>query len=336
MAEQRPAADYLGDAGAHGIYEALPEDTSMPESVVYTTRLPGDDQAELSAEEVEHFKREGFIVKHGLINEEVRMAAIVDYIWEHIPANVMDRNDPATWSDGPEERLSPEDGARLGPFKGSAWKIRSPEQFGTEPSLLDLTARHPNVLRVVRQFIGEPLRATRRARGIYAVFPKPAERQQRLGVHADLVPSHITAMVMLADVPPRSGGFTVWPGTHRAFHPFWNTEHGAQMDDEKQLAGFVETRNRLVQDVVPVECSGKAGDVVFWHPRLLHSPGINYSVETTPNVRFVVPCDFQRDGYTYFDDDTYGPGAKHQWWIDTRNYREDKPPEDDMWGDWAI
>lgn len=334
--DQKPAANFLGNSTTHGIYRALPDDIVIQEPEIYTTRLKGDDTADLSPDEIAHFKDQGFIVKRGLVDERSELRDLIDYIWEHIPQNVMERNDPASWSNGPEDRLDAEDGARLGPFSNSAWKIRSPEQFGTEPALLKLTAQHPGILAVVRQFIGGAVRPSNRARGVYAIFPKPAERHTRLGVHADIVSSHVTAMVLLADVPPRSGGFTIWPGTHHALHPFWNTEHGSQMDDASKIDAFIEARDRLVRETVPVECSGKAGDVVFWHPRLLHSAGINHSVANSPIVRFVAPCDFQRDGSSCFDDDIFGPGKTHQWWIDTRNYREDEPPGEDIWRDWAI
>lgn len=87
-----------------------------------------------------------------------------------------------------------------------------------------------------------------------------------------------------------------------------------------------------------MEFTGDAGDVVFWHPRTLHSAGVNYSADgNRPGVRLVVPCDYQRDGMTYFDDEEYGPGEKYQWWVDTRNYREDVPTTaDNIFSGWAI
>ena len=54
-------------------------------------------------------------------------------------------------------------------------------------------------------------------------------------------------------------------------------------------------------------------------------------------MRLIVPCDFERAGLTYFDDDEYGPGEKFQWWVDTRNFREDVPAtEDNIWHNWAV
>ena len=34
---------------------------------------------------------------------------------------------------------------------------------------------------------------------------------------------------------------------------------------------------------------------------------------------------------------TLVPGTTHQWWVDTRHFREDpKPTPTNMWDDWAI
>ncbi len=70
----------------------------------------------------------------------------------------------------------------------------------------------------------------------------------------------------------------------------------------------------------------------------MHSAGINRSADrAAPRVRVIVPCDYERADRTHFDDMDFGPGARYQWWIDTRNFVEDvAPTEDNMWRDWAI
>jgi hypothetical protein len=87
-----------------------------------------------------------------------------------------------------------------------------------------------------------------------------------------------------------------------------------------------------------VEFIGSAGDVIFWHPRAIHSAGINRSAEHgDPLVRVIIPCDFQLDGLAYVDDEKFGPSEDYQWWIDTRNFEEDMPPNStNIWDDWAI
>ena len=45
---------------------------------------------------------------------------------------------------------------------------------------------------------------------------------------------------------------------------------------------------RLNEQVTPVECSGQAGDIVFWHHRTAHMAGHNY----TSVMRQAVLADF--------------------------------------------
>ena len=101
---------------------------------------------------------------------------------------------------------------------------------------------------------------------------------------------------------------------------------------------FLTAREQILRDTMPVEFNGKPGDVIFWHPRALHSAGLSHSADNgSPAVRVIIPCDYQIAGRDYFDDEDYGPGADYQWWIDTRNFASDvAPSENNIWDDWGI
>ncbi len=50
-----------------------------------------------------------------------------------------------------------------------------------------------------------------------------------------------------------------------------------------------------------------------------------------------MPVDYQRADHTCYDDLAFGPGPKYQWWLDTRNFREDVPPTPhNLWHDWVF
>ena len=292
----------------------------------------------LNRGEIEHFKKRGFIVKRGLIDDADVFRQVADHLWAHVPRGQMRRDEPDSWH-LPEGAWTDADVARVGRLMHANWKMRSPGPagIGTEAFLVDAIANHPNVIAVARAFLGAPIRPARRVRGIYAVFPKPPSAPGRLGPHADYMAAQLSAMVLAGDIPPRCGGFTLWPGSHHLLHPHWDTLHGGVMSAEKG-EGFRLARDEVLRDITPVEFSGSAGDVVFWHPRTLHSAGVNYSADgPSPMVRLAVPCDYERAGLTYFDDDEYGPGEKFQWWVDTRNFREDVPATaDNIWHNWAV
>ena len=141
-------------------------------------------------------------------------------------------------------------------------------------------------------------------------------------------------MVLVDEFGPACGGFMFWPGSHTSLHPSWQTVHGSGMDVE-QPEPFRAAKEQTLRETIPLEFTGSAGDVIFWHPRALHSAGINRSAELgAPMVRPIIPCDFQRDGLTSVDDPDFGPGEAFQLWIDTRNVAEDLPATpNNMWDD---
>ena len=305
--------------------------------VVFDQEFANSRNSSLAGEEIAFFKRQGFIVKRGLISEASKFNEIVDYVWNTVPDGIIRRDVPATWMDNPNEKWTPEHNQIYGPFHGANWKFRSPHGYGTEPFILEVTAQHPKVNDVVRSMIGHPVRKPTRVRGVYVVVPKPMEREGRLGPHVDRAAAQLSAMVFVAPTPPRCGGFTIWPGSHVKVHPFFKTVYSAYVEEDRSN-DFTEVQREILATTNPVEFVGEPGDVVFWHPRLMHSAGVNYSAETNePRVRFVIPCDFQRDGFRYFDDDEAGPGEKAQWWVCTRHIEEDvRPTENNMWDDWVI
>ena len=303
----------------------------------YTNELEGCDQLNLSRSEIDFFKEHGFIVKRGLITEQTRLARIVDYVWECVPRSLISRDDLTTWTDQASHRWSDEDNRQIGRLHQGMWKMRSPHAVGTENFIVDWTANHPNVRAVVEQFLRPPIKRSERVRGVYVILPKPVDQHGRLGPHADHAAAQLCAMVLIDDVIPHGGGFTVWPGSHLRLHTYWETIVSAHWKEDAKES-FAEEQADILNTVEPIEFCGQAGDVVFWHPRLLHSAGVNKSVELgDPRIRYVVPCDFQTDGNTLYDDDVFGPSEKEQWWVDTRHFTEDVVSTDEnIWHGWLI
>jgi len=330
------AADYNeGHPASMPVSEHIP----LPEPVVLRDPAFSTASTTMTLAEAEHFKRAGFIVKRGLIDAPAVFAQVIDHMWANVPRALMQRREPSTWIDAPEDEWTEEDSLRVGHLTRNNWKMRSkgPNGIGTEKFLTEGIANHPNMRRIVEALIGGPVQRADRVRGIYAVFPSAPGTPNRYNVHVDNMASHVAAMVIADEIGPGCGGFMLWPGSHIPLHPYWRTVHGGMMS-AAQADGFRRAREEILRETQPVEFTGSAGDVIFWHPRLLHSAGINRSAEQdAPCVRVIVPCDYQRAGRDYFDDQTFGPGAEFQWWIDVRNFHGDEPPTaDNMWDDWAI
>ena len=300
----------------------------------------GTSSPKLNLAEVQFFKQHGYLIKQGLLADSRQaFKQAIDHFWDSVPGHGLKHDDYTTWLNNPGSHWSEEDHPRVGSLMGTNWKMRSPGEsgVGTESFLIKGIANHPNMIAMAKEFLGAPIKPVERVRGIYGVFPVKTERDGALHPHGDYMASQISAMVLLHDVPPRCGGFTFWAGSHKRMHMCWDRVSGSTITGER-APRYASERDQVLRDTVPVEFSGQAGDVVFWHPRLIHSAGVNYSVvDGNPRVRILTPIDYQRAGETYIDDLEFGPGPKYQWWVDTRNVEEDVPAtEQNLWHGWAI
>lgn len=294
----------------------------------------------LEPTDIEFFKQHGYLIKRGLLADQTSaFRKAQEHFWVHVPGHGLRPDDPATWVNNPASHWQPEDHARVGTLLGTNWKMRSrgDDGIGTETFLVDQLANHPRMMNLASAFLSARIRPVRRVRGIYGVLPLPDTSQDRMYPHGDYMASQLSAMVLLCDLGPRCGGFTVWPGSHRRMHMSWDRVSGSTITGDR-VESYPRERDQLLRDTRPVEFTGSAGDVIWWHPRLIHSAGVNYSSETDePIVRILTPIDYQRAGETYVDDLEFGPGPKYQWWVDTRNVLEDATSTpDNLWYGWAF
>ena len=86
------------------------------------------------------------------------------------------------------------------------------------------------------------------------------------------------------DVPPNSGGFTVWPGSHARIWPEqWEAFYEGEKHTDKHLpvrkaGGYTDpVIAEIKADTQPFDCHGPAGTVVLWHTKILHIAGQNTS-----------------------------------------------------------
>lgn len=302
---------------------------------------PGSKRAtRLDAADFEFFKQHGYLIKRGVLTQEsTAFASAIDMFWNSVPNQALRRDNPRTWLNDPASHWQPEDHPRVGTLIGTNWKMRSRGEngIGTQRFLVESLANHPAMLKLATSFLGAGIRRVRRVRGVYGVFPMVDQTHDKLHPHGDYMASQLSAMVLLSDVPPQCGGFTLWPGSHHRMHLCWDRVNGSVITGAR-VQRYPQTRDQLLRDTAPVEFTGFAGDVIFWHPRVIHSAGVNYSATTDePMVRMLAPIDYQRSGETELDDLEYGPGPKYQWWVDTRNVKEDvASTKDNIWHGWAC
>lgn len=297
------------------------------------------NRTELSAEEIEFFKQNGFLIKKNLLPPDA-VAATLDKAWEYLLGNVpsaehvkIQRSSPKSWFDPQWGNMSsvPKSGFYEGRqpniYQGTTVKLHD---CGNADYILDLLPNKAEVRTIAHLFLGDKLKPTQRTRGVYAIFPtkrndKPITGRM-LGPHADRVCQQLNVCAYLDEVPPRNGGFTLYPGAHRIMHYAHHCE--ANWSPKPDYIEYVKT---VVREITPFELVGSAGDVIFWHGRMIHSAGIHIG----PNIRWAVFGDFCQDR-PFLTDDEHREVGQYEWFKDTRLFREDHSPSNDMWKSWNI
>jgi hypothetical protein len=166
----------------------------------------------------------------------------------------------------------------------------------------------------------DPAQGNEGARGVYFTLPYGDQSREPDACHTDGHPFQLGVVGMIDDIPEQGGAFKVWPGSHARLYQTFNLRYDQPRipyyDHLPSFKGIVHTEEYLTEiaelndSVTPVECWGKAGDIVFWHHRTAHMAGHNYSTV----IRQAVLADF--------------------WKPDLDSYRS-VPPSADMWQDWS-
>jgi hypothetical protein len=159
--------------------------------------------------------------------------------------------------------------------------------------------------------------------------PALARRPQH-GCHVDAHPFSLGVLTYLHDVAPGAGAFSVWPRTHdRAFRCFpWQyssrePSHAALAGDGGNEGVVKELVAAALRDISPVALHGRAGDVIYFHHRLLHAGGHNLTEET----RTAVFYDFVKTPQLF---------RRNAALAEQPSENGDGPPPLDMWEDWSC
>ena len=313
-------------------------------TVLNVQELNGPAQSKsLSKAEVAAFQENGFLVKRALIDDRQLTVQALELAWNHLLQNVpMDsaagtalaEDDPSSWLSPSWAKMPPppQDGFYEGRqrivYSGLTVKLHD---IGDHRVFLDALPNHPRVRKIARHLLGEDLRPSARTRGVYAIFPhKDAHQKQisadSLGPHSDRVCQQLNVCTYLSEVPPRGGGFTLYPGSHKIMANAHKSE-----SNWSPKPHFREQLTQVAAEITPVEIAASPGDVIFWHGRMVHSSGIHHGT----NIRWAVFGDFMINGEVLSDDEHRAVG-QYEWFKDTRLLRDDSPVGNDMWRNWRL
>ena len=198
-------------------------------SIVFTEDLANSHLPGVSSEEARFFKEHGLLIKRHLLDPEALREAQDKLMTaaEELSGGLFRRDDPESWLQHPPGTWPPVPPPGPSPpekdhrdYK-AAKGVRNPvtlgpnlwkhHEVGDADWMLRLIPNSPAVRGIAEKLLRGPLKPTRRARGVYTVFPtaEPTGLGQG-GGHTDTVAHPLCFMAYLQDAPPRNGGFTLW------------------------------------------------------------------------------------------------------------------------------
>ncbi|MDP7040412.1 MAG: phytanoyl-CoA dioxygenase family protein [Myxococcota bacterium] len=253
----------------------------------------------LEQDDILFFRENGYLIKRGLLCPDL-MERARNRLWKGAPHG-RSASDPATWV-GPfneEEESRQGDNVR----RGFRWLYREP---GKEPWMVELLPKNPDVWSTAEELLGAGvIQEPESVRGIYCTLPFGEVPLPRVQPHLDAYASHLGVLGYIDQVEPGGGGFTVWPKSHKKLYYAFESRYG-----DKKSKNYAEIYAQINAEIPPVEISGQAGDVVFWHHRLGHNASGNGSAR----IRQAIFYDFvKRD----------------------MSRTLELPPANDMWCDWS-
>ena len=250
----------------------------------------------LTAQEIARFKRDGWIIKRNALDPALVLQAR-DVFWSknEVP-HVLDRYDKSTWA-GPwkyhdEQRTG--DNIR----KHYRWHCNK-DGIGSSPLFVELVGGATHLW--AEQLLGEG-RCTppRGSGGIYATLPRGTVGKRRpytshpLQAHCDgslAGRGRLGVVGYIDDVPPGSGAFGVWSGSHkRVFTKYRDPRRGSApppgRDDLRGVQAGSYTPelyaelDKILEDTCCTDTWAHAGDVVLYHASLMHVPMFNNSKDS--------------------------------------------------------
>ena len=216
----------------------------------------------LTHEEKQFFKDNGYLVKRDVLPEDL-MERAVDGLWHGVWA---DRSDPQTW-------------VNAEPKKPESKTPTLHRSIVYDYGVFDMAEEMAGKGRLTEW--AEPTPLFR--------YPTGADQWSKpSGGHVDgygqkdltVAGFTIAATVYLCDIKPRSGGFCVWPGTHVKMADYFRSH--SLLSVNRQFLDPSEPATQIHMGTIidlpdPMEITGPAGTVIFWHGLMVHSASKNCS-----------------------------------------------------------
>jgi phytanoyl-CoA hydroxylase len=246
------------------------------------------DNGCLTAEERAQYERDGFVVKKGLIPQSDLDRYATRF--KQICSGEVDSSNMTLMRDVAIAKSEYAPGERA---------ITKLQNFQDDEVLFEYL-KHPEVLKVVRSFLGDNIMAMHTM--VINKPPDPGTRTSRHPMHQDLhyfsfrpADRIVCSWTAMQHIDRTNGCLVVIPGSHR--NPGKLLEHGYPKWENgvnKMYYGIVDYEPKEGDRVHLVM---EPGDTVFFHPLIIHGSGTNRS----QGFRKSISCHYAASECEYFD-----------------------------------
>ena len=305
---------------------------------MFWVKLGGEGKM-LDTQQMRFFKTNGYLILRGAMDSTL-CQRVRDFMWQALPVDVsLRREDPSSFIGPFLEQDESSDERHL--RSGYRWLNR---YLGVNADVISLIYSE-SICAMAQQLMGgnlrqavvngmpmgshgtawpggptDPALGNDGARGVYCTLPYGNKARGPDGCHTDGHPFQLGVVGLIDDCPEDGGAFKVWPGSHTRLYPTFALRYDQpripyypHLPEFKGIAhsdAYLVELERVIDEIEPVECHGQAGDIVFWHHRLAHAAGQNYSDQ----IRQAVLADL---------------------WTEDLDYLRTKSVAADMWDDWS-
>ena len=226
----------------------------------------------LTPYEIRSFQKNGYLIKRDILDKGL-IEKCLNHYWKSAPEGFQ-RDNPSTWrgkihkNSFTKERII---------HAGDDWKDLT---LGNIPEGRGIIAENAIICASVNALLPEnTVIVNMWTRGLFGVLPGANGRAP----HIDGARPHpfIGVTGLLSDVDVDGGAFTVYPESHHVITPIFET---LTKDDL-----YLPSRWKPAIQTKPVQFTGQAGDIIFWHHNLVHL----YTQNKSPSIRLATFTDFR-------------------------------------------
>lgn len=230
----------------------------------------------ITQKEIQFFNENGYLIQRNVLDKAL-IAQCLDHYWKSAPEG-FHRSDPTTWRGLLSNNAFTEEGIHHQDYDWKDFTLKD------TPCGRSLIVENASIIEAVSALAPFPIQRSH-TRGIFGVLPGSAGRP--FHIDGPRVLPFIGVTGLLADSSLNAGCFTFYPKSHhRVSELIENGTLDVLKNKSQDMYKMDLWKDALIED--PVQFTGRAGDIVFWHDSLVHQ----YTHNLSNDIRIAMFVDF--------------------------------------------